>query len=388
MHRPALTWYEFFAGGGMARIGLGSDWKCTFANEWSPKKAAAYTEYFGANDELKVRDVAKLKSKDLPGCPDLVWASFPCQDLSLAGSGAGLKGERSGTFKPFWSLMQEIVKEGRGPKVVALENVVGTITSHRGKDLEFILQQLVDSGYRPGAIVVDAVRFVPQSRPRLFIIATRQDAAVPKGLSAKWPDLRWHPRSLMAAFGTMPESIQKQWIWWRLPEPAQQIDKISDLLETDPIGVEWHSDAQTRKLLGMMSDLNLFKLREVQATGERKIGTIYKRTRANGAGEKTQRAEVRFDEISGCLRTPAGGSSRQIVLVVHGHNVRSRLLSPREASRLMGVPKDYPIPENYNDAYHLFGDGLVVPVVEWLGKHLLRPLALSKNTPRIGAQVA
>jgi DNA (cytosine-5)-methyltransferase 1 len=58
---------------------------------------------------------------------------------------------------------------------------------------------------------------------------------------------------------------------------------------------------------------------------------------------KTQRAEVRFDDISGCLRTPAGGSSRQTVLIVEGKQVRSRLLSPREAARLMGVPDDYPL---------------------------------------------
>lgn len=96
---------------------------------------------------------------------------------------------------------------------------------------------------------------------------------------------------------------------------------------------------------------------------------------------KTQRAEVRFDESSGCLRTPAGGSSRQTVLLVEGGRVRSRLLSPREAARLMGVPEDYPLPSNYNEAYHLFGDGLVVPVVSWLEQHLLRPLARAAKHP-------
>ena len=49
----------------------------------------------------------------------------------------------------------------------------------------------------------------------------------------------------------------------------------------------------------------------------------------------------------------------------------------------MGVPEDYPIPGNYNEAYHLFGDGLVVPVVNWLGRHLLRPLALSKHASQV-----
>jgi DNA (cytosine-5)-methyltransferase 1 len=51
----------------------------------------------------------------------------------------------------------------------------------------------------------------------------------------------------------------------------------------------------------------------------------------------------------------------------------------------MGVPEDYPIPEKYNDAYHLFGDGLVVPVVNWLEKHLLSQLAQPQT---INAHVA
>jgi DNA (cytosine-5)-methyltransferase 1 len=69
-------------------------------------------------------------------------------------------------------------------------------------------------------------------------------------------------------------------------------------------------------------------------------------------------------------------------------SVRSRLLSPREATRLMGAPGDYPLPTNYNEAYHLFGDGLVVPVVAWLGKHLLPQLALLKNANQITERVA
>jgi DNA (cytosine-5)-methyltransferase 1 len=111
--KDRFAWYEFFAGGGMARLGLGDRWNCIFANEWSGKKATAYRAYFGASPELKVQDVAKLSITDLPGKADLVWASFPCQDLSLAGAGAGLNGHRSGTFWLFWQLMDGLTPEGR-----------------------------------------------------------------------------------------------------------------------------------------------------------------------------------------------------------------------------------------------------------------------------------
>src|SRR5215472_2839890 len=112
-----FPFYEFFAGGGMARLGLGPAWRCTFANDCCDKKAAAYRSYFGEAPYV-VADVASLKPADLPGAPTLVWASFPCQDLSLAGNGAGLAGERSGTFRPFWKLVRALVREGRGPRIV------------------------------------------------------------------------------------------------------------------------------------------------------------------------------------------------------------------------------------------------------------------------------
>jgi DNA (cytosine-5)-methyltransferase 1 len=123
----------------------------------------------------------------------------------------------------------------------------------------------------------------------------------------------------------------------------------------------------------MMSPINIHKVKLAERMGRRIIGTIYKRTRPDGAGVRVQRAEVRFDDVAGCLRTPSGGSSRQIILIVEGKTVRSRLLSPREAARLMGIPESYALPQRYNNAYHLAGDGVAVPVVKHLGVNLLEP---------------
>ena len=107
-----------------------------------------------------------------------------------------------------------------------------------------------------------------------------------------------------------------------------------------------------------------------QASKYPRVGTIYKRTR-----DGFQCAEVRFDGIAGCLRTPGGGSSRQTIMVVHGESIKSRLISSREAARLMGLPEDYILPKKYNEAYHLLGDGVVVPVVAHLSQHLFLPIA-------------
>lgn len=375
MERSQFPFYEFFAGGGMARLGLGSDWDWTFANEWSEKKAAAYRRYFGNCPELRVCDVASLTPNDLPGTPTLVWGSFPCQDLSLAGNGAGLGGERSGTFKPFWKLMRAMIGVGRIPQIIVLENVIGTLTSHDGRDFATIVGALAQEGYRVGALVMDAVRFLPHSRPRLFIVGVHEEVALPPELVLSDAAEPWHTKALQSAVGLLPPRLKNRWIWWNLPTPNEPIPSFASLIEEAPTGVEWHTRKQTDHIIGLMSPLHLEKLRKAQLLKRKVVGTVYRRSRPNEDGLKVQRAEIRFDQIAGCLRTPVGGSSRQTIVVVEGRKIRSRLLSPREAARLMGVPDDFPLPENYNEAYHLFGDGLAVPVVRWLSKHLLTQIA-------------
>ena len=370
------AFYEFFAGGGMARAGLGNQWSCLFANDFDAKKGAAYAANWGT-EELVVRDVAALSTSDIPEGADLAWASFPCQDLSLAGAGAGLKGDRSGTFWNFWHLLKGLDKEQRAPKIVVLENVCGALWSHNGKDFAAIGEALVKSGYRFCALVIDAVRFVPQSRPRLFIVGVKNDATIPNLLTMQEPNAVWYPPHLVRAYDLLPQKVKAAWLWWRLPVAPRRRSTFSDLIEGEPQDVAWHTPAETKRLLSMMSPLNLRKVEQAKRLGYRVTGGIYRRTRADENGDRVQRAEVRFDDISGCLRTPVGGSSRQTILIVEGERIRSRLLSPREAARLMGLPDSYILPKNYNEAYHLAGDGVVVPVVRFLAEHLLEPIVAS-----------
>lgn len=124
----------------------------------------------------------------------------------------------------------------------------------------------------------------------------------------------------------------------------------------------------------MMSPVNRAKVAAAIKTNRKIVGSVYRRTRPDRKGVKRQRAEVRFDDIAGCLRTPAGGSSRQTILVIEGDKVRSRLLSPREAARLMGLHDSYKLPKRYNDAYHIAGDGVCVPVVRHLANSMFDPI--------------
>ncbi len=371
--KEAPTFYEFFAGGGMARAGLGARWKCLFANDIDPKKGATYVENWGAAC-LKVEDVGLLSTVNLPERAQLAWASFPCQDLSLAGAGGGLNGERSGTFWAFWRLIKALRAEGRAPSLVVLENVCGALTSHGGEDFAAIGAALTAEGYRFGALVMDAVHFVPQSRPRLFVVGVDHNWPIAGHLTAIRSEPLWHPTSLLSAYDKLSQQSKAAWVWWNLPSPQMWRRNFSDLIEDEPLGVKWHTSAETERLLGMMSPLNRQKVREAMCAKRRIVGGIYKRTRKDMQGKRVQRAEIRFDDVAGCLRTPMGGSSRQLIMIVEGDKVQSRLLSPREAARLMGLPDTYKLPDNYNLAYHVVGDGVVIPVVRFLAAHILEPL--------------
>jgi len=358
----------------MARAGLGERWTCLFANDFDHKKGLAYQANWGCGGKLQIGDVRDVTIDDLPGVADLAWGSFPCQDLSLAGGGAGLKGERSGTFYPFWDVMKALIANDRAPRIIALENVCGTLTSHGGRDFEAICKTFSDAGYRYGALVINAALFVPQSRPRLFVIGVRADLSIDPTLLAPGPIAPFHTPGLCRAIDRVGSKARKRMVWWNLPLPARRSSTFADLVEENPTTVAWHTAAETKQVLDMMSPINRAKVEAAKRAGRRMVGGVYRRTRYDEGGTKVQRTEVRFDDVAGCLRTPAGGSSRQVIIVIDGQTVRTRLVSARETARLMGLGDDYKLPRNYNEAYHLTGDGVAVDVVRHLAEHLFEPL--------------
>ncbi len=372
------TFYEFFAGGGMARAGLGDGWSCLLANDFSETKARSYVANWGS-DGLIVGNIFNIHLDEVPSLADLAWGSFPCQDLSVAGAGAGLSGERSGAFWGFWNLVRALRAEGRKPRTVVIENVFGAMTANGGKDFDLILQTVQAEGYIFGAVVLDAVRFVPQSRPRLFVICVDKNLILPAHTHHAGPSDVWHPAALLQAFDRLTILARRDWRWWALPLPTQPVARLEDIIELNPTGVAWDSAEQTAGILNMMTELNRHKVLQAQALNTFKVGTVYKRTRLG-----VLRAEVRFDGVAGCLRTPTGGSSRQTIMAVDGACVRTRLISSREAARLMGLPETYQLPKRYNDAYHLVGDGVAVPVVAHIERHLLSPILASNQLSGTG----
>jgi len=265
--------------------------------------------------------------------------------------------------------MRELHERGQRPPVIVIENVTGLLY---GPDFTGLCEALAALDMQFGALVMDARHFLPQSRPRVFLVAVDAGMNVDAFTRPMHGTSEWVPRSMVRAWESLPEETRGAWRWWNVPAPSQPIQPVEDLIEDVPTNVDWHSTEETTRLLDLMSATNLDKINQARSSNARSIGFLYRRTRKDG-----QRAEVRFDGVAGCLRTTYGGSSRQTVVIVENRNVRSRLLSPREAARLMGVPDSFELPGTYNDGYRAMGDGVAVPVVTWLSRHLVTPLALT-----------
>lgn len=386
-----FNFYEFFAGAGMARLGLEPSWRCIWANDNDPRKLAIYEHNYGKG-HIDPRDVGLVAHQvavgevttpdgvpEFPLGADMAWASFPCQDLSLAGWQRGMSAGRSGAYWPFWEIMYALQQQGNRPPVIVIENVKGLLY---GESFRGLCESLAALGMRFGAVLADAKPFVPQSRPRVFVIAVDSHIDLDELVVDQAPDNPWFPAAVKEAYNGLPRALQKLWTWWDVGPTNNGSPTITSLFEEAPSDVKYHTKEQTRRLLSLMTQRHLDKVEAAKAAGGLQVGFLYKRTR-NGH----QRAEVRFDGIAGCLRTPKGGSSRQTVVVVRDGRVRTRLLSRIEAARLMGIALDakgrlpdsscpfFPPGFSYNDSYLAMGDGVAVPVVAHLASTILNELA-------------
>lgn len=356
----------------MARLGLERDFSCAFANDFDPAKCAAYAANFG-DAHLVPGDVGAVSADDLPSAA-IAWASFPCQDLSLAGARGGMKAGRSGTFWAFWGLMRDLAEQERVPPVIVLENVPGLLTSGGGQDFGVLVDALVAEGYRVGGLVLDAADYLPQSRARLFLVAVR--GAVPTQLVGDGADYGITP-GLRAAVDRLSPKNRAGWLWWQLPGPVVNRAVLTDLVERDVDADIWRGEAKLQHLLSMMSPAHTSAVEAAEASGEFRVGAVYRRMRG---GE--QRAEVRYDGMAGCLRTLKGGSSRQLLLITDNGRTRLRPMLAVEGARLMGLPPDYQLPDKATAAFNLLGDGVCPPVVVHISRHILAPLSRSLNHGR------
>jgi DNA (cytosine-5)-methyltransferase 1 len=380
------TFCEFFAGIGLVREGLlTSGWSCIYANDINAKKQSMYEAHFDGSTHFHLEDVWKTEEVlgRIIGRPFLATASFPCVDLSLAGHYRGLGGTHSSSFFGFVKVLQAL--EDRRPPLVMLENVAGFLTSRGGGDFAEAAKALAKLGYWIDAIVLDAKHFVPQSRPRVFLIgvaeglhppgavrqASRQEMADPWWAKLA-PSSSIRPLKLIRLMEKV--ELATGWIALDAPSPPALKTQLADFIDLDD-GQEWWDAGEVERHYWMMSERHKKQVDELLAEGARRVGAVFRRGRNHH-----QRAEVRFDGLAGCLRTPRGGSAKQIILFVDGGRLRMRWMSPREYARLQGA-ENFPLDGDKMQLLFGFGDAVCVPVIRWIDAQVLTPIFNSAATP-------
>ncbi len=361
---PALTVAEYFAGIGLMRLGLDqAGWQTVFANDIDEKKREMYSHHFGSSSEFVLGDIHALDQASIPSTV-LATASFPCNDLSLAGARKGLAGEHSSAFWGFIRILKEM--GARRPPLVLLENVTGFLTSHDGADFHEALLALNDLGYAVDAFIIDASRFVPHSRQRLFVVGQRDaPSRIAETPSLLQSELRpaaladfilWHP--------------DVQWNLRSLPSLPRHETRLAAIIEDlSPNSAAWWSRERCDYLLNQMSPKHRAQADAMIRGSRRSYATVFRRVRATGS-----MAELRTDGIAGCLRTPRGGSGRQILFAAGKGRFAVRLITARECARLMGAD-DFLLNVPLNQALFGFGDAVCVPVIRWIAENYLTPLA-------------
>lgn len=362
---PLIRVCEFFAGIGLMRLGLERrQFAVAFANDLDPAKREMYVANFGERDFI-LGDIADVSARELPDAA--LWtASFPCNDLSLAGARAGLSGRHSGAFWQIIRLLEEA--RDRRPACVLLENVPGFLTSQGGRDCQRALAELGELGYSCDLCLLDAACFTPQSRLRLFVVASSAPPSGMKGLEAS--DIR--PPKLVQFINDRPR------LPWRLaswPTPPQDRPSLESILEDLPDDHEaWWNEARTSYFMNQLSQRHQALAATMIGAPRPRYATAFRRVRLGKS-----MAELRVDGLAGCLRTPRGGSGRQILLKAGRGRRQVRLLTPRECARLQGAPESFVIQTSLNRALFGFGDAVCVPAIAWIAEHGIEPAIAAAN---------
>ncbi len=356
---------EFFAGIGLVREAIEPlGWQCVFANDIAPRKEEMYRQRFG-DEHFLLGDIHDLGVGDLPQGLDLVTASFPCIDLSLAGNRAGLAGQHSGTIWPFLDIVTALCIQRRPPAAVLLENVTGFLTSRGGADLADVCRRLAAVDYVIDVLFVDARWFRPQSRPRLFVAARQREQEGP------WQRSDAQPSRLRPAAVRRFEAAHPDLPLVDLPLPAPPAETPSTLVSVleklPPDDARWWPEDRVASLVAEMASPNRRRVTQLLAGERDGVATMYRRRRHGRTV-----GELRPDRLAGCLRTPQGGSSVQFLVDCRSGTPRIRPLTGREYARLQGADS-FPIEVNDRQARLGFGDAVCVQAVRWLVQHAFGP---------------
>lgn len=397
---------ELFAGVGGFRVGLeraSNLYNTIWANQWEPSRISqdafnCYVSHFGTNTVCSNVDIAIAK-RDVPP-HDLLVGGFPCQDYSVARTGAkGLEGKKG----VLWWEINDIVQRCN-PTYILLENVdrlIKSPASQRGRDFGVMLRCLYDAGYAVEWRVINAADYgFAQRRRRTFIFAFKNTTKLFKQLSEEIINAKKTWRDWLLKDGFFAPAFPVQGAASKAKEITTGINQITynDLSDVSDkfqailfnSGVMINGEIYSLEIIPKaVQPTTLRQIRETNQVDEKFFlnGSLEKwtylkgskrinRIKPNGEPYVFSEGSLSFpDSIDLPARTmltseaTVNRSSHVIEDAVTG---RLRLLTPVECERINGFPDNWTntgMPEKFR--YFVMGNALVVPVITQIGKRIL-----------------
>lgn len=320
---PKFKFIDLFAGIGGIRLAFQNNGgKCVFTSEWDSFAKKTYEANFG---EVPFGDITQISEKEIPD-HDILLGGFPCQPFSIAGvSKKKSLGRQHGFLdKTQGTLFFDIARiiEQKNPKVFMLENVKNLVSHDKKKTFKVITETLSELGYSIHHKVLDAKYYVPQHRERIVIVGFKK-------------------------------SVFKEKESFEFPEPPETELAIRDILQkrVDP------KYTLSDKLWNYLQEYK----KKHQAKG-------------NGFGFGL----TNLNSVSRTLSARYYKDGAEILIPQRGKNPRR--LTPRECARIQGFPDKFIIPVSNNQAYKQFGNSVAVPLIQAVGKNIVKEL-LKINEP-------
>ena len=400
---------ELFAGVGGFRLGFEKAsplFETIWANQWEPGRKSQYAyecykQRFGIKNNCVNEDIALVKSQ-VPN-HDLLVGGFPCQDYSVARTGAqGIQGKKGA----LWWDIRDIV-EAKRPKYILLENVDRLLKSpakQRGRDFGIILRCLSDLGYAVEWRVINAAEYgCAQRRRRTFIFAVNQSTKFYNFLKSedkfkiitqngffateflinatnldrnnmkeylisedKYKSLDIFSDKFVALFNNSGVCINGNVYTIETTPISQQPKTLNEICEDGPVDKRFFLNGNTEKWQYLKG-----AKREER---KRPNGEIYYYT------EGAMSFPDKMDLPSRTMLTSESSLNRSTHVVIDKLTGLMRLLTPIECERLNGFDDDWTntgMPEKFR--YFVMGNALVVDIIQRMGLRILNIMNISET---------
>ncbi|PKM93211.1 MAG: DNA (cytosine-5-)-methyltransferase [Firmicutes bacterium HGW-Firmicutes-1] len=384
---------ELFAGVGGFRLGLlkaSLNWDTVWANQWEPGKKVqhayeCYCSNFGESNKCENIDICTVDKKSIPD-HNLLVGGFPCQDYSVASTGAkgiiGVKGV-------LWWQIREIL-EVKQPKFVLLENVDRLLKSpsnQRGRDFGVMLACFNELGYSVEWRVVNAAEYgFAQRRRRVFIFAYKNNTKFFSSL------IKNSNLSIINSAGFFAQTFPIKEVLSGVDVDFEYSDiyDVSDKFQFSfcNAGVMRRGKIRTEKVTPIyeesikMIDIIDSEVDEKYYLGEAlekwkylKGSKKIERTSKTGHTYTFSEGQIAFpdplDKPARTMLTSESSINRSTHVIEDPQTKRLRLITPKEAEKIQGFNEDWTntgMPEKFR--YFCMGNALVVGAIERMGKTL------------------